>query len=310
MKRCAAISTMTLCAAMTSASPVAAQDVVGFWNERALAAVSQAAPAGRGPTPASIIDVATVHLAMHDAVQSYDHHFEPYAGFIASDSGSPVVAAAKAARDVLVNRLPLQTAGFDASYASFLASLAPPPSSEDITNGEIAGALAAANVIAARAGDGSFPSSFTQFTGGTAPGQWQPNAGTPGMTSPWAADVRPFALDSLDRCAAEPPPSLTSFEYALNYVEVKLFGSATSKFRTPEQSAIARMYSGNFLAQYNRLFREISATHLTGSGLVRLGRQARLFALTNMAMADAFICAWSTKQEFNFWRPSAGDSKR
>ena len=188
-------------------------------------------------------------------------------------------------------------------YASFLASLAPSPSPEDITNGEIAGATAAANVIAARAGDGSFPSSFTQFTGGTAPGEWQPNAGTPGMVSPWAADVRPFALDSLERCRADPPPPLTSLEYTLNYIEVKLFGSATSRFRTPGQSAIARMYSGNFLAQYNRLFRDVSATHLTGRGLVRLGRQARLFALTNMAMADAFICSWSTKQEFNFWRP-------
>jgi len=90
-------------------------------------------------------------------VQSYDHHFGPYAGSFTSGSGSPVVTAAKAAHDILVNRLPLQTAGFDASYATFLASLSPSPSPEDITNGEIAGATAAANVIAARAGDGSFP---------------------------------------------------------------------------------------------------------------------------------------------------------
>jgi hypothetical protein len=307
MKRCAAISMMVLGVAMTWVSPVAAQDVIGFWNERTLAAVSQAAPAGRGPTPAVIIDIAMVHLAMHDAVQSYDHHFDHYAGFFTSSHGSPVVAAAKAAHDILVSRFPAQQGGptgLDAQYASFLGSLVPPPSPEDVTNGEIAGATAAANVIAARAGDGSFPSTFTQFTGGTGPGEWQPNTGTPGMVSPWAGDVRPFALDSLQRCKADPPPPLTSFEYTLNYVEVKLLGSATSKFRTPEQSALARMYSGNFLAQYNRLFREISVTHLTGSGLVRLGRQARLFALTNMAMADAFICAWSTKVEFNFWRPS------
>jgi hypothetical protein len=299
MTKRAALSTGILCLWMAWAGPAAAQDVIGFWNQQTLATVTQ-----RGPTPATILDVAMVHLAMHDAVQSYDHHFEQYAGYFTSGPGSPEVAAAKAARDVLVNRFPTQVMPLDTAYASFLASLTPAPSAEDIANGEIAGALAAANVIAARAGDGSFPASFTQFTGGTAPGQWQPNAGTPGMTSPWARSVRPFALDSLERCRAEPPPPMTSFEYTLNYVEVKLLGSATSRFRTPEQSAIARMYSGNFLAQYNRLFRELSATHLTGSGLVRLGRQARLFALTNMAMADAFICAWSTKQEFNFWRPS------
>ena len=44
MKRYAAIPTMVLCAAMTSASPVAAQDVIGYWNQVTLTAVSQAAP--------------------------------------------------------------------------------------------------------------------------------------------------------------------------------------------------------------------------------------------------------------------------
>ena len=304
MKRHAAISTMILGALMTWVSPAAAQDVIGFWNERAFATVAPAAPTGRGPTPASIIDVAMMHLAMHDAVQAYDGHFAPYAGAIAAGSGSPVVAAAKAARDILVNRFPLQTAALDTAYAGFIASITPPPSPADVADGEITGALAAANVIANRAGDGSFPASFTQFTGGTAPGEWQPNAGTPGMTSPWAGDVRPFALDGLHRCQAEPPPPLTSFEYAENYNEVKRLGSATNSSRTPEQGQIARMFSGNVLAQYNRLLREISVSHLTGAGLVRLGRQARMFALTNMAMADAFICAWSTKQQFNLWRPS------
>ena len=48
MKRCAAISGMILCAVMTWVSPVAAQDVIGYWNELTLATVSQAAPAGRG----------------------------------------------------------------------------------------------------------------------------------------------------------------------------------------------------------------------------------------------------------------------
>lgn len=30
---------------------------------------------------------------------------------------------------------------------------------------------------------------------------------------------------------------------------------------------------------------------------------ARLFALLNIAMADAAICAWDAKYAFNFWRP-------
>ena len=34
-----------------------------------------------------------------------------------------------------------------------------------------------------------------------------------------------------------------------------------------------------------------------------LEQNARLFALLNIAMADAAICAWDAKYEFHFWRP-------
>lgn len=285
------------------ANPAAAQDVVSYWNERALAALPVAAPAGRGPTPASIIDLAMVHIAMHDAVQAYHKEYESYAGDIAGASGSSIVAAAKAAHDVLANRLPLQAATFDAAYMTFVDNLIPEPSAADVTASEVVGAVAASNLIANRTNDGSFPKTFVQFTGGTAPGEWQPNPGTPGMVSPWGAGVRPFALDSLARCEVPPPPPLTSFEYALNYIEVKLLGSANSSLRTARQSAIAKTFSGNFLAQYNRLFRDLAATYLPGNSLANLGERARLFALTNLAMSDAFICAWDAKVRFNFWRP-------
>jgi membrane-associated phospholipid phosphatase len=33
------------------------------------------------------------------------------------------------------------------------------------------------------------------------------------------------------------------------------------------------------------------------------GENARLFALLNIAMADAAICAWDAKYTFHFWRP-------
>jgi hypothetical protein len=34
-----------------------------------------------------------------------------------------------------------------------------------------------------------------------------------------------------------------------------------------------------------------------------LEENARLFALLNIAMADAAICAWDAKYTFHFWRP-------
>ena len=303
MKRLGWMAACVVVTALGWDTPAAAQDVVSFWNERALATVPVAPPAGRGATPAAIIDLAMVHVAMHDAVQAYDKRFESYAGAIAGATGSSIVAAAKAAHDILVNRFPMQSTALAADYAAFIASLTPAPSPADVAGGEFAGSAAAWNVIANRTGDGSFPPTFPQFTGGPAPGQWQPNAGTPGMVSPWGGAVRPFALDNLARCDVDPPPSLTSLEYALNYIEVKLFGSATSRFRTPRQSAIAKTFSGNFLAQYNRLVRDMAAAHLSGSSVRRLGQRARLFALANIAMSDAFICSWEAKVRFNFWRP-------
>jgi hypothetical protein len=241
---------------------------------------------------------------MHDAAQAYDQRFESYAGVIPGASGSSIVAVAKAAHDVLANRFPMQAGALGTIYSTYLSTLVPLPSAGAIANGEAIGRQAALNVIGARLGDGSFPSSFTQFTGGTAPGQWRPNAGTPGMVAPWAGAVRPFAIETVQRCEPDELPALTSLEYAEAYFEVKAFGRATNSARTAEQGEIARMFSGAFPAQYNRLLRDIALTHLAGSDVASLGNRARLFALTMAASADAFICSWHSKKKFNFWRPT------
>jgi hypothetical protein len=34
-----------------------------------------------------------------------------------------------------------------------------------------------------------------------------------------------------------------------------------------------------------------------------ISKNSRLYALANLAMADAFITAWDSKRHFNFWRP-------
>jgi len=300
MRRHLGIAAFIVATVLGWAGQAAAQDPVSYWNQRALEAV-----AARGATPATIIDIAIVQIAMHDAVQAYDQRFQTYAASVTGAKGSVSVAAAKAARDVLANRFssPAQLTTINGWYSTYLASLAPAPSAGDISDGESAGAAAAANVIALRATDGSFPATFTQFTGGTGAGEWSPNTNTPGMVSPWAKDVTPYALDSLSRCEAAPVPLLSSAEWAEAYNEVKAYGAANSTVRTTEQSSIAKTFSGNFLAQYERLIRELAAAHRGATNLPSLGDRARLLALTNIAMADAFICAWTTKQQFNFWRP-------
>ena len=92
--------------ALVSATPATA-DVLADWNvcSRPIIAAGRATvqfTAG----PSTGLDLAVVHLAMHDAIQAYDQRFEPYAGAINPGGGSAIAAAARAAHTVLVTKFP------------------------------------------------------------------------------------------------------------------------------------------------------------------------------------------------------------
>ena len=151
-----------------------------------------------------------------------------------------------------------------------------------------------------RANDGSFPTSFPPFNGDTEPGAWRPTATPPvSMATPWLGAVVPFALlDSTQLRPAPGPPALTSGLYTRDYNEVKELGAKLSTARTPEQTELANFYSDNFLVLMQRNLRTIAETMGTD-----LGESARLFALAEIAAADALIGAWDAKLHYNFWRP-------
>jgi hypothetical protein len=120
------------------------------------------------------------------------------------------------------------------------------------------------------------------------------------MSAPWFGDVVPFALnDSTGLLPEPPPPHLQSGAYAKAYNEVKQFGARFNSARTPEQTDFALFYSDNFGNQLNRAVRGIADAHLTD-----IGDSARLFALANIAAADALMSSWNTKRYYFFWRPS------
>lgn len=304
MQRQAGTAALLVWTTLFIATPAAA-DVVSSWSVCAPAIIG----AGRatiqfGAGPATQLDLATVHLAMHDAIQAYDQRYEPYAGAIAAGGGSAIAAAARAAHTLLFTKFPGQLAAIDACYATSMSGVVLSPA--DLAASDTVGNAAAANVLASRAGDGSFPTgTITPFTGGTAPGDWRLNPGTQSMVAPWAGDVRLFAIGSLERCQPADLPALASTEYAEAYNEVKAIGAVGSP-RTPEQGHIARTFSGNFSGQFNRLMRELAAAYIDGTDVASLGDRARLFALVNTAAADAVICAWNAKKAFNFWRPIHG----
>ena len=98
-----------------------AADAVIDWNDIASQAIQTAVFGGR-PVPVCALDLAMIQAAVYDAVQAIDGRFKPYHVKIPGASGSTAAAAAKAAHDVLVNRLPDQAPSLDAAYVNYLAS--------------------------------------------------------------------------------------------------------------------------------------------------------------------------------------------
>jgi hypothetical protein len=273
----------------------AGADVVTDWNLITQQVVG--AGAATRPTPSGSLDFAMVHIAVHDAIQAFQQRFESYNTPIIGASGSPVAAAAKAARDVLVNRFPAQAASIETTYQNYLSSKGLLPTNPGVTTG----AQAASNIIAARANDGSFPQNPEIFNGGTGPGEWRP---TPpafaSMSAPWFGNVTPFAGKDTESLLPEPPPPhLESGAYKKAYDEVKGLGALNGSSRTTEQTRIAYFYSDNFGNMLNRAVRDIVlAGHVSD-----IGDSARLFALASIAAADSLINAWNDKRYYNFWRP-------
>ncbi len=303
MRRQAGTASVIVWSTLAIATPAAA-DVVADWNVCAPGIIATGRSTIQfGAGPGTQLDLAVVHLAMHDAIQAYDQRYESYAGAVAAGAGSAIAAAARAAHTVLLAKFPAQMAAIDACYTTSMTGVMLTPA--DLAASDTVGNTAALNVLLSREGDGSFPTGpIAPFTGGMAPGQWRPNTGTVSMVAPWLGDVRPFAIESVQRCQPDDLPALTSFDYAEAYNEVKKVGSINSTKRTTEQGHIGRTYSGNFSGQFNRLMREFAADNIGGTDLASLGDRARLFALANTAAADSIICAWNSKEAFNFWRPN------
>ena len=84
--------------------------------------------------------------------------------------------------------------------------------------------------------------------------------------------------------------------YARDYAEVKEKGAASA--HPNQDSDVAWFWSVNYVVQWNETLRQIA-----GARLLTVGDSARLFALSNLAAADAAMAIWDSKDFYNFWRP-------
>ena len=245
---------------------------------------------------------AILHVAMFDALNSIDYTYRQYAVRV-SPSGSPSreVAAAQAARDVMVAMFPGQASTFDAALAATVARFPGDPA----TQGSLIGAGAARAMLAARANDGWARAAQVPYVLTALPGYWQPvppqNATA---TLVHYQEVLPFAIGGRNHFLMEPPPLLTSARYAADFNEVKLLGGATSTARTAQQTQTAQLwaavgYSTSAPGVWYNLARDLTRTRaLNGVDA------ARVFALLAITMHDALQTSFSAKFLYGLWRPT------
>jgi membrane-associated phospholipid phosphatase len=274
---------------------VPSADVVIEWNQLALHAVAQAR---LSPVFVSR-DLAITQAAVYDAVVAIDRSYEPYhASVHASRGASPEAAAAQAAHDTLTALFPAQAAAFDSTLAADLAGIPPGLARQGVE----VGSEVARQILDWRSSDGS--AATVTYVPGTDPGDWQPTppAFLPALAPQWPY-VTPFALTSGSQFRPAAPPALDSAEYATAFDEVKDLGRVDSTTRTAEQTQIARFWNDALgtafaMGYWNRIAGQVAMDQ--GLNLVQ---DARLFALLNIAEADAQIACWDAKYAYNLWRP-------
>ncbi len=297
-------------------------DPILYWNEVALEANRVSHTNGKGeqtgPTLSSRA-LAIVHLAMYDAfagASNYPAALPAYLGLPAPagaplDDQSKAAAVAAAAHATLSDLFPSQKPFFDLELAKAGNVLNP---------GHAFGLVVANAILNDRAGDPDAGASGYKPSPGR--GRHRPDPDNPdqGFHAPfYGAKSKLFAVTKRHELTAPPQPKLpnpdAAYKSALQQVRGKgiapeLMGTlpANAPRRTVEQTLIGVYWAydgarelGTPPRLYNQIMRVVAKNKNNSTE-----ENARLFALVNVAMADAGILAWDQKYIHDLWRPVVG----
>ena len=262
-------------------------DAVLDWNETAVSAFLAARQ-----TPADgARALAMVHVAMFDSINAIEQRYRPFAYQAkAAKNVSDEAAAAAAAHTVLMKLFPEQAQTLDAAYAAALAKI---PNGEAKTAGIALGRDAGSQCVAMRANDGAGgPATYRQKI---TPGVYSPTAFP--VSSEWTK-AKPWIMRDVAQFRPAPPPLLTSAVWTRDIDEIRAIGARNSSVRTREQTEVARFWVLTGPPSWNPVVRSLAKS----KNLSPI-ENARLFALVNIAAADAFIAVFEAKYAYEFWRP-------
>lgn len=272
----------------------------------------------QGP-PASARVLAIVHAAMFDAYNSVKPRYTSYLVRVPwARNASADAAVAKAAHDVLMDlysgpeepRPQIREMVSD----SLKKTLRRVRSRPRKIRGIIVGKIVAKIILQSRFGDSAFLGG--DYTPTVEIGYHDVDPKNPGQSfiSPDFGGLSPFGVESVTPYLAPTPPPISSSEYAMAMEEVKRLGefrggSTGATVPTNDESYVIANYwsyngspgTGTPPRLYNQIARLIAEQRRN-----KVGENARLFALLNIALGDAGISAWDSKYTYEYWRPVLG----
>lgn len=309
---CAIAVLLNLCSGplLATAPPYdPAKDIILVWNQVMLDAnVGDSRlliPDQGGPTRTSRA-FAIVCVAMFDAWNSVTHRYAPYLSELAGDNSADQTAAVStAARDTLLAMFPQQARKFRSAWTAAMQTV---PPGVPRNRGVDLGRRVAEAILAERSNDNSnlnLPYNYSTLPGYHRPDPLHPNQG---FHAPHWGFVDPFVISDMHSHLCPPPPAMDSLEYAVAYQQMLNFGGdgiESDTIRTREQTIIGNFWAydgtpglGTPPRLYNQVVRTIAIQKRNS-----VEKNARLFALVNLAMADAGIQSWYSKYIYEFWRP-------
>lgn len=236
-----------------------------------------------------------VHLAMHDALNSVYSLYDTYVFNEGVPGADPIAAAASAAYEVLVVNFPDHKEMLDQKLS---VSLAEVKNEEAKIAGIELGKKAAMAILELRENDEALQDPLGPVDTSDIPGVYQKVPPFDFIYAPFWKDMAPFSLERPEQFRNEPFPPLNSQQYADDFEEVKRIGQKDSPYRTEDESFLAKYWYEFSELGWNRIARIVASDKK-----LDLFSTGRLFALLNIAIADAYIAGWDGKFYYNHWRP-------
>ena len=247
---------------------------------------------------------AITEVSVFDAVNGIDRRFTPVHVQEQAPLGACKRAAAiQAAYASLIRLYPAQKSELDQERSKSLATLRNHCRHDfhSVWAGIEWGQKVADAIWNWRSTDG-FNKTPPPFNGGSGIGEWRPTP--PAFLSgllPQMATMGTWVIQSPDQFRPlSGPNGVGTARYARDYNEVKIMGSLSSSVRSEDETIAARFWGSTSSPDYFWNHVALTLLHPNHGSLLN---HARLFALLNVAMADAIIASWDAKYFFDSWRP-------